>query len=49
MIFITPRPRRPGDPPPPPFTQVLYYCAAFALCGLAILGAALYLGGHPIF
>jgi hypothetical protein len=49
MIFVSPRPRRPGDPPPRPVSQVLLYCAAFALGGVAILGTALYLGGHPIF
>jgi hypothetical protein len=49
MIFISPRRRRPGDPRPPRFNTVLLYSAAFALGGVAILGTALYLGGHPIF
>jgi hypothetical protein len=48
MIFITPRPREPGDPPPPPFSRVLFFLGLFAVAVVVVIGSTLFLSGHPL-
>jgi hypothetical protein len=50
MVIIVPTPpRKPGDPPPPPFRVMVGYAIAFGLAVLATVGAAIVLGGGRLY